>query len=131
MIPMSTYVITITIKPQCSNNITWMMGGRRSGLKPISTYPITINTFSNIEQGKVDDIFRPTSMYFAITHTIYYLGVRVAGLGPTSNSTITTSSLSCILGVKMAGIFKPRSTSNIINSNTTFLFFMNHFLYKT
>ena len=95
MIPMSTYIITITIKPQCSNKITWMMGGRRSGLKPISTYPITINTFSNIEQGKVDDIFRPTSMYFSITHTIYYLGVKVAGLGPKSNSTITTSSLSC------------------------------------
>ena len=57
--------------------------------------------FSNIEQGIVDDIFRPTSISLTITPTIYYLGVTVAGMVHISNFPITTSSIYFILRGKL------------------------------
>ena len=70
-----------------------MMGGKRDGPIPISTYPNAINTFSNIEKVIVVDLFSPTSVYCTITPTIYFLGGTVDVLGPTSNSPITTNSI--------------------------------------
>ena len=59
-------------------------------MRPRPTFPNAINTFSNIEQGRVVDLFRPTSMYCNITPNLLFLGGRVDGLGPISNSLITT-----------------------------------------
>ena len=70
--PMCTSVITITIKTWLSTNITLMMGGRRSVRIPVSIFTTTITTLSNIEQGRVADIFRPTSVYWSRTPTISY-----------------------------------------------------------
>ena len=74
--------------------ITWMMGGKRDGPRPISTYPNDINTFYNIEQGRVVNLFSPTYMSCTITPTISYSVVRMDGMGPISNSPITTNSIS-------------------------------------
>ena len=74
--------------------ITLMVGGIGAGMIPRSTSPITINTFSNIEQGRVVDIFRPTSNYCNIAPTISSLGWIVDGLVYISNSPITNNSIS-------------------------------------
>ena len=71
-----------------------MMGGRRDGLRLISTSPIAINNLYYIEQGKVVDIFRPTSMSCTIIPNIYLLGVRVSFLVPIPKYPITTNSIS-------------------------------------
>ena len=99
-----------------------MMGRRRAVLRPISTSPITMNTLSNIEQGIVSDILRPTSASFIITPTISYLVGRVACMLPISNSPITSNSIFCILRGKLDGIFIPISMSTIINYDITLLY---------
>ena len=93
VIPRPTSDINRTIK-KWSMMITWMMGGRRFGPRPSSSYTNAINTFSKIEQGGVVDIFRPTSMSCTFTPTIYSWGGRLAGLVPISNSPITINSIS-------------------------------------
>ena len=45
VIPMSTSVVTITMKTRWYTMITWMMGGRRSGPRPIYT---STNAFNNL-----------------------------------------------------------------------------------
>ena len=129
--PMSTSALAITLKPQWYINITWIIGGIGSVLIPISTSPITINTFYVIVKGRVADPLRPTSASCAITPTIFsfiysynqqstmdtwVMGLIVAGLGHISTSPITTNSFSCIAGLKVAGLFIPISTSTRINS---------------
>ena len=42
--------------------VNWVMGGRFYGLGNISTYPITINSFSMITRGIVAVLLRPKSM---------------------------------------------------------------------
>ena len=74
--------------------MTWMMGGRRAGPRPRSTYPNYINNFSNIEQVRVVDLFRPTYMFCTVTPTISSLGGIVAGMEPISNPPITTNIIS-------------------------------------
>ena len=69
------------------------MGGRRAGPIPISTSPNAITTLSNIEQGRVVDLFSSTYMSYTTNPTIYSLGRRVDGLGPISNSPIITNSI--------------------------------------
>ena len=91
---MYTSVINLTIKTWWYTKITWMMVGRRACLRPISKYPITINILSNIEQGIVSNIFRPTYTSCTITPTIFYSGVRVSGMGTIPNSPIITNSIS-------------------------------------
>ena len=108
--PMYTSTITIT----------WMAGGIRDGPRPISTPPTAVNTFSNIEQGVMVDIFRPTFKSWTITPTISYWGVRLSGMGPIPNSLIITNSISwksqqytiltLVIGVTVAGM-RPISTS--------------------
>ena len=108
-----------------------MMGGIRAGLVHIYTSPITINTWSIIVKGRVEDLLIPTSTSWTITPTISsfkfrydqqytmvpcVMGESVAGLGPISNSTITTNSFYRISRGKAAGIFRPTFTSTIINS---------------
>ena len=129
--PMFASVITIPIKTWLSTNTTWRIGGKRAGLRLISISTFTKNNVSNIEQGRLTDIFRPTQMSCTITLDIYYLGGRVPGTVPISNSTITINSIYCIVRVKVAGLFRPVSTSTIINSDITLLFFMNILVYKT
>ena len=70
LIPMTTSVVTITIKPQWYTNITWMMGGRGDGMRPISTPPITVNTLSTIVKWIVADLLRPDSTSCTVTPTI-------------------------------------------------------------
>ena len=41
--------------------VAWVMGGRVSGLGPISTSPTTISSFSNISRGRVSGILRRIS----------------------------------------------------------------------
>ena len=91
---MSTSVITITIKTWLSTNITWMMGGRRGGLRDRSTSPVSINTFYNIEQWIEVDLLVSTSVSWTTTPTISSLGWIVSGLRPISNSPITNNSIS-------------------------------------
>ena len=94
VVPMSTSVITITMKTKWSTMTTWMTGGRRTGPRPRSTSTNTINTLSKIETGRVIYLFGHTFVSCTITPTIYSLGVRVASMGPISNSPITTNSIS-------------------------------------
>ena len=47
----------INIYTQQSTMVTWVMGGRVAGMGPISTSPITINSFLYIASGIVDGIF--------------------------------------------------------------------------
>ena len=126
---MSTYVMTITIKTRWSTKISWIMGGRRGGLRPISTSLVAIDAFSNIEQRSLTDILRPNSMACAITSTISFLGVIVDVLGPVSNYPITTNSFSCNIRWDVSGLFIDISTFIIINSDIILLFFMDRFLY--
>ena len=58
-----------------------MMGGRRDGLRPISTYSNAINTLFNIEQGLVVGLFGPTYVYFTIPPTISSLGGGIGWSG--------------------------------------------------
>ena len=81
-------------KTRRSDMITWMMGDKRAGTRLRSTSPNTINNLSNIEQGKVVDIFRPNYMSCNTTPTISSMGVRVTGIGTIYNSPITTNSIS-------------------------------------
>ena len=74
--------------------IIWMMVGIKDGPRPRSTSLNSIKTFSNLEQGRVVDIFCPTCMSCTVIPTISYLGGRVDGIGPISNSPITTNSVS-------------------------------------
>ena len=74
--------------------ITLIMGRRMNGLRPRYTYPKPINTFSNIKQGIVVDLFRPTYMSCTVTPTISSLGGIVDGLGHIPNSPITTNGIS-------------------------------------
>ena len=74
--------------------ITWIMGGIRAGPKPRSTFPVAINTFYNIEQIIVVDLFSTNNMHCNITPTISSYGGKLAGLGTISNSPITTNSIS-------------------------------------
>ena len=97
----------------------------------MSTSSITIKKFSNVEQGRLDDLFRPNTTYCTITPTIYYLVGRVAGMGTLYNSPITTNSISCIVRVNVSGIFRPISTSTIFNSDVTLIIFMKRLLYRT
>ena len=46
------------------------MGGRETVLRPISTFPITINTFSMIVKGGVADLLRYTPTSSIITPNI-------------------------------------------------------------
>ena len=46
------------IYTQQSTMVTWVIGGRKSGLGTIFTYPITIKIFCNIVIGRVDGLFR-------------------------------------------------------------------------
>ena len=107
------------------------MGGIRAGLRPIYTFPITINTFSNILKWRLAGILISNSMSCTIIPTISSFKLmytekstiftcvmrgRVASLVPISNSSITTKNVSRIARVKVAGLFKPRSASNITNS---------------
>ena len=46
---------------QQSNRVTWVMGGLLAGMVPISTSPITINSFFHISRGIVAGLFRPRS----------------------------------------------------------------------
>ena len=69
------------------------MERRRSGRRPISTSPNVINTFSNIEQVRVVDIFRPTSMYYTIPPNTLSLVGRAAGLEPISKLPINANSI--------------------------------------
>ena len=131
MIPMYTSVMTVTIKTILSTNITWTMVGRRDVLRPISNSTITINTFSNIEQGRLAYPLRNNSMSWTITPTIYSLGGIMAGLGHIYNYTIATNSFSYIVRRKVDVLFRPRSISTIINSDITLLFFMILLLYRT
>ena len=94
VIPMSTYVITITMKTILSTMIALMMVGRRAGPRLRSTSPNSINTFSNIEQVRVVDLFVPTPISCNITPTISSLLGRVDIMGPISKSPITTNSIS-------------------------------------
>ena len=109
-----------------------MMGGRRAGLRPISTSPITINNLPNVIKLIVSGILRHTSTSCTITPTISSFkfiytqqctmftwvigGGGLEGMGPKSNSPITTNSFYHIARVKVPGIFRPGSTSAIINS---------------
>ena len=70
-----------------------MMGGKRDCPRPISTSTNTITTLSNIEQGRVVDLFGPTSISCTVTPTIYYSGGILAGLGPILKYPITTNSI--------------------------------------
>ena len=114
-------------------------------MRPISTYPITINNLSIILKVRVDNLFRSTSMscttnptikYFIFmntmihmairnrfihkfTMTIWVMGIRVAGMGFISTSPITTNSFYHIKIGRVDGIFIPRSTSSNINSYIT------------
>ena len=128
---MSNFEITITINNQWSTNITWIMGGIRAGLRPISTSPITINNLPNIIKLIVSGLLRHTSTSCTITPTISSFkfiytqqctmftwvigGGGLDGMGPKSNSPITTNSFYHIAGGKLAGLFRPISTSTIIN----------------
>ena len=71
-----------------------MMGGRRAGLKPRSTYPSAINNFYNLEQGRVVNIFGTNYLSCTVTPNISSYGERVDGLGHISNSTIATDRIS-------------------------------------
>ena len=100
--------------------ITWMLGGRRAGPRPISNFPNSVNTFSNIEQEILVDLLIPNSMSYTINPAIYYLGGILAGLWPISNFPITTNSISwknkqsttftLVMGGILAGL-RPISTS--------------------
>ena len=74
--------------------ITWMMGGRKAGPRPRSTTNTSINTFSNIEQGRLVYLFGTTSIHYTTTTNVSFLGGRVDCLVPISNSPITTNSIS-------------------------------------
>ena len=75
---------------------------------------------SNIEQVRVVDLFRHTSISYTVTPTISSSGWRVDGMGPMSNSPITTNSISwksqqsttfiLVMGGIVAGL-RPISTS--------------------
>ena len=67
---------------------------RKAGPRPGYTYPNVINTFSKIEQGRVVDLFRPTSMSCTVKPNISYFLGRMAGMVPILKSTITTNSIS-------------------------------------
>ena len=90
---------------QQSTMDTWVMGVRVASMGPISTSPITTNSFYYITRGKVDVIFRPGSKYVIINS---YITHWVA---------IITSS-----------IYPPIT---IIKTDITILFLMNIFIYTT
>ena len=69
------------------------MGGRSDGLRPRSTSPIAINTFSNIEQVRVFCLFGLTYVSCTITPNIHSWGGRVDGLGPISKFPIASKSI--------------------------------------
>ena len=118
-----------------------MMVGRRDGMRPISTYTITINHLSIIVKLRVDDILINTYKSCTITHNITYfilmktissimistrymqqytmvtwvMGGRVDDTGYISTYQITNNSLSNVSRGKVDGLFRSISTSSIIN----------------
>ena len=115
----------LNCKTRSFTNITWTMGGIKSGLWPISTSPIIINTFYIIEQVRVDDLLITTSTYCIITPNISSFVLRVYGMGPIYNSPITNNIFSCNVRGKLASFCIPRPMSNIINRGITLIFFVN------
>ena len=73
---------------------TWIIGCRKDGPRPRSTYPNARNILSKIEQGIVFDLFRYTSMNSTVTPNLFMMGGRLSGMGPISNYTITSNSIS-------------------------------------
>ena len=142
MRPMSTYAMTITIKPNdlTSTPVLWEGEGMVWYLNPL--LPITVNTFYIIVEWRVADILIPTSTSFTMTptvtsfifmNTIIHVPIRtrymqqysmvacvmvviVAGMGPISASPIITNSFPHIERVKLADLFIPRPMYDIIKS---------------
>ena len=54
-------------------NVIWVMGVRVSGMGPISSSRITINSFYNIARGSVSGIFRSISTYAQSTPTSFII----------------------------------------------------------
>ena len=89
-----TSIITMTKKIRLYTMIAWMTGGRRAGPRPRCTSLNAINTFYNIEQGRVVDLFIPTSIFCTFAPNISPLVVIVAVMVHISNSPITANSIS-------------------------------------
>ena len=79
---------------------TWVMGGIVDGMRPISTYPITINTFSITTRGVVSSPLVPIS-----TSSIF-------------TAFITTTINSNIVIVIVTGLWRNKSTSSITYKHT-------------
>ena len=63
--------------------LTYIMGEMLDGMEYISTYPIIIDSLSNIEIGRVDRIFRPRSTYAIITtYTIPLVNIITTYISP-------------------------------------------------
>ena len=65
-----TSLLITNIKPQWPYNLTWKTGGRGDGMRPISTFPITINTLCVIVEVQMSHLLRNISMYSIIKPNI-------------------------------------------------------------